>query len=308
MRKLILVTIALLLTLTGCGGTTSESSPSDSSLSEVESSASEEASQESLASESSSESESTSASSGAATSSEPAAPLTIELVIPEGYTLPRIGMLLEEKKICTSDEFIAATQNGDFSEFPLIAAQKPNAQRCFKLEGYLFPDTYDIYSTSTPDEIIRKILAHTEQKISSNIRAQIDASGYTIDEILAMASIIEKESFGEEQMVKISSVLHNRLNDGMKLQCDVTINYVEGAIKPFITGDIDRFNGFYNTFKCKGLPAGAICNPGLAAINAAINPEATDYFFFVTDSEKKYYYAATFEEHEKNVAIAMPKK
>lgn len=242
--------------------------------------------------------------SDASNSVENQAPLTQTITIPEGYTLARIGMLLEQKGICTADAFIAAGQNGDFSEFPLVAQQSSDSGRCFKLEGYLFPDTYEIYSSDPPETIIRRILTHTEQKISAGLRAKIQESGYSVDEIITLASIIEKEAFGHDQMPNISSVLHNRLDEGMKLQCDVTINYVEGAIKPFISGDKNRYNSTYNTYKCNGLPAGAICNPGLDAIKAALNPADSDYFYFITDTNRNYYYAETWEEHLENLKKA----
>lgn len=229
---------------------------------------------------------------------------TLTVTVPEGYTLARIGMTLEEMGVCTVDEFIEATQTGDFSEYPLIAAQPPDENRCFRLEGYLFPDTYEIYSTDPPETLIHKMLENTERRLDGELRAAVEASGYTADEILTMASIIEKEAFGHEQMPLISSVLHNRLGIGMRLQCDVTITYVEGAIKPFITGDIDRYNGHYNTFKCDALPAGAICNPGIDAIRAALSPAETDDFFFVTDADKNYYYAETWEGHLENLEKA----
>ena len=227
------------------------------------------------------------------------APLTMRFTLPEGSTLAKLGLILEDKGVCTAEELIQAAA-GDFSEFPLIAAQKPDKGRCFDLEGYLFPDTYEIYNGETPDAILRRMLAHTEQVITPAMREQIAASGYTVHEILAMASIIEKEAFGAKEMPNISSVLHNRLETGMRLQCDVTIKYVEGAIKPFITGDINRYNASYNTYKCSVLPAGPICNPGLAAIKAAIAPADTPYLFFLTDSEQNYLYAETFEAHQEN--------
>lgn len=229
------------------------------------------------------------------------APLTQRLSIPEGYTLARVGMTLEEMGICTVQEFIAAAQEGDFSEFPLIAAQEYNENRCFRLEGYLFPDTYEIYTKDSPDAILRRILANTERRISADLREQITGSGYTVDEIITLASIIEKEAFGHAPMADISSAIHNRLDIGMRLQCDVTIIYVEGAIKPFITGDKDRYNEHYNTYKCRALPAGAICNPSLAAIQAALAPSDTDYLFFVTDKDKNYYFNATWAAHDKKV-------
>lgn len=298
MKRFICLAITLIILFTGCeqrGGSTDEVSASRESES-VSVSDTEPASIEPESDEETDEVDES------GTSDVGYTPLvTVSITIPEGYTLPRVGMLLEQKGICTAEEFIAASQEGDFSDFSLIAAQKPDEHRCFKLEGYLFPDTYEIYETDLPDAIIRKILEHTERKFSSELRAKIDASGYTADEILAMASIIEKEAFGEEHMPMISSVLHNRLDMGMKLQCDVSITYVEGAIKPFITGDIDRYNAYYNTYKCAALPAGAICNPGMAAIKAALEPTDTDFVFFLTDKEKNYYYAEKWEEHEENV-------
>lgn len=317
MRNLFCVFLAVLLLFTACSPRTAET-PSESEASGVEASVTETSVNEISVSEAepeavSSESASESGVSGESDSSEePAPPLTFKLVIPEGYTLARIGMVLEEKGVCTADEFIEASQS-DFSQFPLVAARyvparSTDAVRCFKLEGYLFPDTYELYYEDSPYMIISKILEHTEQKISAELRSEIAASGYTVDDILTMASIIEKEAFGAEHMQNISSVLHNRLDSGMRLQCDVTITYVEGAIKPFITGDKDRYNSHYNTYKCASLPAGAICNPGLAAIKAAVNPADTDYLYFVTDSDNNYYFAATWEEHEKNVAVAMGDK
>lgn len=232
-----------------------------------------------------------------------ALPATFSLTIPEGYTLARIGITLEEMGVCTAAEFLEAAQNGDFSEFPLVAQQSADENRCFALEGYLFPDTYEFYSSADADTVIRTMLAHLESKITPELRAEIAQSGYTTDQILALASIIEKEAFGAEQMPMIASVMHNRLAAGMQLQCDVTIKYVEGAIKPFITGDINRYNSYYNTYKCAALPAGPICSPSYDAILAALRPEISDYFYFLTDADGNYYYAATLEEHNVNREI-----
>ncbi|MDR2932670.1 MAG: endolytic transglycosylase MltG [Oscillospiraceae bacterium] len=226
----------------------------------------------------------------------------VTLTVPEGYTLPRIGMTLEDMGVCTAEAFIDAAQNGDFSMYSLVAAQKEDPDRCFKLEGYLFPATYEMYSDEPPETIIHRMLSHLEKTVSAEIRDMVDASGYTFDEVLTLASIIEKEAFGYQYMPDISSVLHNRLDTGMRLQCDVTINYVEGAIKPFITGDTERYNEHYNTYKCAGIPSGAICNPGLDAILAAVSPGETDYLYFVTDKDKNYHFSATWEDHEANVA------
>lgn len=227
---------------------------------------------------------------------------TFRLTVPEGYTLARIGMLLEEHGVCTAEAFIAASQSGDYSAVsPLIAAQPPEEGRCFKLEGYLFPDTYEFYVGESPDTILRTLLANAEKKLTPELRQAIAGSGYTADEILTLASIIEKEASNPKDMPGISAVLHNRLDQKMRLQCDVTIKYVEGAVKPFITGDVNRYNGHYNTYKCPALPAGPICNPGLHAIEAALSPADSDALYFVTDRHNRYYFADTWEEHVENI-------
>lgn len=230
------------------------------------------------------------------------APGSIKLVVPEGYTLARIGITLEELGVVEDDQaFVDACQNGDWSSFPLIAAQTPNEHRCFTLEGYLFPATYEFPEDVAVEEIIRSLLNTTESRLAG-VMAEIEQSGYSVDEILTLASIIEKESFGEAAMAGVSSVYHNRLDIDMQLQSDPTIKYVEGAIKPYITGDVDRYNEYYNTYKCPALPAGPICNPGMAAINAALHPAQTPYLYFISDADNNFHYAETFEEHEANIA------
>ena len=227
----------------------------------------------------------------------PTTPQVIRLTVPEGYTLARIGMKLEEMSVCTVDEFIAAAQTADFSDCEILNLAKPQTNRCYELEGYLFPDTYDIYENEAPESIIRRMLNRFGQVITPQILELVSQSGYSLDEILAIASIIEKEAFGAEVMPMISSVIYNRLDIGMRLQCDVTIKYVEGAIKPFISGDKNRYNADYNTNKCPAIPAGAICNPGIQAILAALKPAETDLFFFVTDADKAYHFSKTYDEH-----------
>lgn len=223
------------------------------------------------------------------------------LTIPEGWTLPRIGMELESMGVMTVHEFIDATQNGDFSDFPLVAKQIPNPNRAFVLEGYLFPDTYQFFFGDPPEAIIRRMLENLEVRITPALRSAVEESGYTFDEILALASIIEREAFGYPTMGDVSSVLHNRLNIGMQLQCDATIVYVEHAIKPFIDGDINRFNDYYNTYTAPGIPPGAIGNPGLDAIRAALFPNETGYLFFITAPDGTFHFTPYWEEHVRNV-------
>jgi UPF0755 protein len=230
----------------------------------------------------------------------PARP-TLTLMIPEGFTLARIGMELEEMGLFTAAEFIDTAQNGDFSEFSLVAAQNFNPNRCFTLEGYLFPDTYEIYADDPPEAVIRRMLANLERRINDDLRREIAESGYTFDEILTIASIIEKEALGVDVRLLVSSVIHNRLNIRMMLQMCYTDIYVRHVIEPFVDGGIERFNEFYNTYRAAALPPGAICNPGLAAIRAALNPADTAYFFFISDPEDNFHFAAGWDQHVANV-------
>ena len=303
MKRQLCIILAAMVMLIGCQSREAEESSESASASASQPSAPESSRSvpESSAAESSTVQESQPEEPA---SVAPAAPTVLTLVIPEGYTLARIGMLLEEKGVCTVGEFIEATQNFDSTGYVLLEGRQDDHRRCFTLEGYLFPATYEISTADSPDAIVRRMVNQSEQRLNRDLLMRIDQSGYSVDEIITMASIIEKEAFGHDSMRNIASVLHNRLFVGMQLQCDVTINYVEGAIKPFITGDINYYNSYYNTYKCAGLPAGPICNPGMAAIEAALNPTDTDYYYFVTDAEQNYYFAATWDEHQANVRAA----
>ena len=227
---------------------------------------------------------------------------TLTLTIPEGFTLLQIGMALEELGVHTAEQFVHAAQTGDFGEFPLFAAQAPNPNRFLALEGYLFPGIYEIYLDEPPEDVIRRMLSVTEQMIDEDLRDAITRSGYTVDEIIIIASIIQKESLGnDEAKPLVSSVIHNRLNTGMMLQMCYTSFYVRDFIAPFFEGEDHPFGEFYNTYICPALPAGAISNPGLNAIRAALFPADTRYFFYIWDNDGGFHFAAEWEEHVANV-------
>lgn len=239
-----------------------------------------------------------------ATAATTAVAHTVKVTVPEGYSFTQIAKLLEEKGVCTKDKLMATINSYDFSYYALIGALASDANRCFKLEGYLFPDTYEFYANDKPENVLGRFLKNAESKITDAYRTRAGELGYTMDQIVALASIIQKEAVGKSAMPTISSVFWNRIKSGMRLQSDATINYIEWYVKPYLDGDINRYNSFYNTYKCAALPSGAIGNPGKAAIEAALNPEATEYLYFVSDKAGNYYYAKTFEEHVQNCATA----
>jgi UPF0755 protein len=231
-------------------------------------------------------------------SSQPPAAATVRIVIPEGFTLSQIGDRLEANGVCKKAALLSTANSYDFSYYSLISPLSAAANRAYKLEGYLFPDTYEFYKNMKPQDVLGKMLKNAQSQIGS----KYSYSGMTADQIVVLASIIEKESGKAGELQKISSVFHNRLKAGMKLQADPTILYIESFVKPNLIGDINRYNSLYNTYKCPALPAGAICNPGVAALNAAANPTDTDYLYFCADKNGNYYYAKTLAEHDANLA------
>ncbi len=222
-----------------------------------------------------------------------------KVTIPEGYALSQVFELLVNKGVCASvDALFSVAQNTDFSAYTCIANQPKHANRCFTLEGYLYPDTYEFYGNSSPLTVIKAILANTDKKLTTTYYTRAKELGYSMDEILTIASFVEKETGKDTERAKIASILYNRLKSATKLQCDCSIHYVERYIKPYITGDINRYNSYYNTYKCAALPEGPITNPGTKSIQAALYPADTEYMFFCSDQEGEYHYFVTYEEQQ----------
>ena len=233
--------------------------------------------------------------------------LTVTVTFPEGWTVKEIAEKLEENGVCTAKAFIDIVNNTAYLKtlsYTFFADIEEVAKRPFILEGYIFPDTYEFYKDEGAEAALTRFLDNTEQKLSAEYRSRAAETGYTMDEIITIASIIQEEASEHQHMPGVSSVLHNRLEDedyGM-LQCDVTIHYINDCVKdsPYISADVDKVTEYYDTYECYGLPTGPICNPGIHAIEAALNPPETDYFYFVTDEDWNYYYAETYEEHQVN--------
>ena len=304
---------AMLLAATACSHSNadpqppSSSSESDGSVPAASSSASSEAESGVLSSGSGEGSSSaspgqktsspakTGSSKAPAAPSQPEAPKTVSVVIPEGFTLSQIGDRLEAKGVCKKADLIKAAQTYDFSYYPLVKAIKPDKNRCYKLEGYLYPDTYEFYVNMKPQDAVGKFLRNAE----SNITGNYSYPGMTTDQIVTLASIIEREADNSDDMKKVSSVFHNRLKAGQRLEADATIVYIESFVKPNI-GGANTYNAYYNTYKCAALPAGPISNPGSAALNAAVHPADTDYYYFIT-ANHQYYYQKTLAEHDQKL-------
>lgn len=237
----------------------------------------------------------------------PTEPLTVTITFPEGFTLVQMAEKLEENKVCSASEFIALTNNYEYIQtlgYTFTVGINNPQNRAFYLEGYIFPDTYEFYKNESPERALKRFLYNTERKLTAEYKQRAEALGYTLDEIITLASIVQKESFTRDSVKNVASVLHNRLKSAsfQRLQCDVTIHYINEYVtnSKYLTGNTSAYAELYNTYKCNGLPAGPITNPGLAAIEAALYPAETNYYYFVTDSNWNYYYASTYAQHKVN--------
>lgn len=229
----------------------------------------------------------------------------VTVTIPEGFSVRDIAERLEENDVCTQNEFIEALNTIDFGyEFEQNIPDDEN--RYLKLEGYVFPDTYQFFIDENPESVARKFLAAFNKRVTSDYYDRMEEVGLTLDETLTLASIVQKEASNPEKMADVAEVFFNRLASSTypRLESDVTVNYVENDIKPYLEKSNQAMYDAYNTYACEGLPVGPICNPGLDAINAVLYPSSHDYYFFISDEEGNYYYAETWEEHLANIEKA----
>ncbi len=238
-------------------------------------------------------------------------PVTNErnITILEGWTLDDIAVYLEKEGVASQKEFYAEAGESamfvkvgalpDWSAFyPALKGLPETAS----LEGYLFPDTYRIYADGGAKALVRRMLDNFEAKLTPELRAEIAASGRSIRDIVIMASVIEREVRGAEESALVSDIFWKRVDSGMGLEADSTVNYITGRSKPSVSYAETRIDHPWNTYKYRGLPAGPIGNPGMTAILAAIRPKSNPYWFFLTDKEGGVHYAKTLDEHNANKA------
>ncbi len=250
----------------------------------------------------------------------------VELMIPEGYTCAQIFTLLEENNICSVEEMEAymleVGKDGMDGEYALsgywFLEGSPAASK-YWLEGFLFPDTYRFYENDEPEHIVKKFLDGFDYRFTDLMHSKLEAieqntgMNLTIRDVVIIASLIEKETANTDEGYEISSVIYNRLRNSGSfpyLNIDATIIYAlngnidpaTGLTKPLTNSDL-KLDHPYNTYLYKGLPPGAIANPGRNSIDAALSPESTNYYYYVLNPQTdSHIFATTLAEHEKNVA------
>ena len=221
----------------------------------------------------------------------------IWITIPEGWRIDQIASYLEKQGLFKAQDFIDAAKVKNFSSMPFLSGLSGSTT----LEGYLFPDTDKVYADGEPSDVIQQMLDNFGVKMTHEMMDSANKKGFTLHQFITLTSIVEKESAQSEDIRKIASVYYNRLSSGMPFQSDATITYI--TRRPDASPSIEetKIDSPYNTYLYKGLPPGPVGNPGLEAMQATLNPETTDYLFFISHNGKAYF-AKTYEEHLANIA------
>jgi len=220
---------------------------------------------------------------------------SIKVTIPEGYTIKQIGEKLEEKGICNKQEFYDAIRTEKF-DYEFLKDIKVGENY---LEGYLFPNTYSIKKGESVRKIIDMMLSSFEQNLDSDSIEKAKKMGYTLHEVITVASIIEREVKVEDERPLVAGVIYNRLKKGQKLQMCSTIQYILGEQKSKLYEKDLQIDSPYNTYIYEGLPVGPISNPGKSSIDAALNPSKHNYYYFVLKDEKTgtHIFSSKYDEH-----------
>ena len=220
-----------------------------------------------------------------------------ELTIPEGYSLFEIRKLLAQAGLIPSKTFAVAFKNVD-----LIADLAPDARN---LEGFLFPDTYRWTRQTSVEDLIRQMTERFREVTSSHLLPKIDGSSANLQQVVTLASLIEKETAVDSERPLVSAVFHNRLTRRIPLQCDPTVIYsakLRGKFRGKIfQSDLD-FDSPYNTYSVVGLPPGPIASPGLKSLQAAVQPAKVKYLYFVSDNQGGHVFSETLAQHQRAVA------
>lgn len=245
---------------------------------------------------------------------------TVRVTIPEGTTAIAIAQKMEAAGLCSAEDFLKEANEGDFSEYTFWQYVPDDADapdRFMKCEGYLFPETYEFLKDDTVHNYVATFYAQFDAQITDEMYAELKKQDMTLPQLITLASFVQEEA-GNSQDSNVAQVFRNRLAEGSPyprlqsntssyIQSDADNNYLWNWVAPYYGGwdNIpENIVAAYDTYSCKGLPAGPISNPGLAAIQAALDPQpdedAKDAYFFVTDLKGNYYYARTLSEHNAN--------
>ena len=222
----------------------------------------------------------------------------LRFTIPEGFTVREIAARLERAGVVSAKEFEGKAK--DFAPYRYM--RSPKKTKC-KAEGFLFPDTYEVEPGTKAEAILQMMVRHFDDILTDDMREKAAEKDLTIYELVTLASLVEKEARFEEDRPIIAQVFLKRLEMNMPLQSDATIQYLLDAPKEDMTYKDTEIDSPYNTYQHYGLPPGPIANPGLASVEAVLNPADTDYLYFVADRGGRNHYSDNYDEHMETVNI-----
>lgn len=230
---------------------------------------------------------------------------TVKLTFPEGYTIDQIVEKLSKNSVASSAALYAAINDEAlYEEYEFLKYVDNKQARYRMLEGYMYPDTYEFYIGENATSVIKKFLNNFDDKWTELYSEKAKKLGLTIDEVITVASILEKEAYDAKQMSVIASVIYNRLDSSSFpfINCDSTGQYISNNQEKLESeGTYVKYMKNYDTYQITGLPVGPVCNPGADAVKAALNPDKTNYYYFLHAPDGKIYLARTQAEHEENM-------
>lgn len=219
----------------------------------------------------------------------------VKVVIPEGYTIRQIAETVAASGLCSADEFYAVL-DASLYDYRFL---KDIPERENRLEGYLFPATYEFFPGASAQEIADSMLKRFDEVFTDEYYKRAEEVNVTVDEVITMASIVERETNADGERAKVAGVFYNRINENMPLQSCATVQYILGVNKPVLSESDTQIDSPYNTYKNPGLPVGPIASPGEECIKAALWPEKTDAFYFLLGTDGEHIFSKTYEEHLK---------
>lgn len=223
--------------------------------------------------------------------------LSNRFTVPEGYTIRQIADLLE-KHGKNGDTFKQAAEN--YEPYDYMKPTSESARR-YSAEGFIYPDTYEFDPEATEEEILAMMVKHFDDKLTPEIRAEIEASGRTISEVVILASIVEREAKFDEERPVIARVFLNRMKNEMPLQSCATVQYLLDKARPILTVEDTQISSPYNTYLHPGLPPGPIGCIGAKSLDAVLHPDDNDYLYFVADKEGHHHFGKTYTDHMNNI-------
>lgn len=219
---------------------------------------------------------------------------SIKVCIPEGTNCMEIADILEENEVCKADDFLEVCKSTDGFEYDFLETVPNNPLIAYKLEGFLFPATYDLAKNSDAHDVADAMLDAFDLRITDEMQKFCDDNYITIFELVTLASVVQEEALGQSSAKNIASVFMNRLDKGAKLQSDVTYFYARD-LRDNKGFSQDVYDAYY-TYRCDGLPAGPISNSGADIISSTVNYPKTDYLYFYSDLNQEFHFASTYDE------------